>query len=53
VRDILFVAGEPSGDLHASAVARELGVTQANARVIRHRALLKLRECIGMSDGAP
>jgi lipid-A-disaccharide synthase len=24
VRDILFVAGEPSGDLHASSVAREL-----------------------------
>jgi lipid-A-disaccharide synthase len=24
VRDILFVAGEPSGDLHASGVAREL-----------------------------
>jgi lipid-A-disaccharide synthase len=24
VREILFVAGEPSGDLHASAVAREL-----------------------------
>jgi lipid-A-disaccharide synthase len=24
VRDVLFVAGEPSGDLHASSVAREL-----------------------------
>ena len=29
MREILFVAGEPSGDLHASAVARELGARGA------------------------
>jgi len=32
VRDILFVAGEPSGDLHASGVARELGARGAPFR---------------------
>lgn len=37
-------------DKSADAVARELGVTPANARVIRHRALLKLRECMNMDD---
>ena len=35
-------------DKPADAVARELGLTLVNARVIRHRALLKLRECMGM-----
>ncbi len=40
-------------DKPADAVARELGLTQVNARVIRHRALLKLRECMSMSDAPP
>ncbi len=39
-------------DKSADAVARELGLTPANARVIRHRALLKLRECMSMSDAS-
>jgi RNA polymerase sigma-70 factor (ECF subfamily) len=33
-------------DKAADEVARELGLTPVNARVIRHRALLKLRECM-------
>lgn len=33
-------------DKPAQEVARELGLTAVNARVIRHRALLKLRECM-------
>lgn len=31
----------------ASEVARELGLTAENTRVIRHRALLQLRDCMG------
>lgn len=37
-------------DKSADAVAHELGLTPVNARVIRHRALLKLRECMNMGD---
>jgi RNA polymerase sigma-70 factor (ECF subfamily) len=37
-------------DKSADAVARELGLTPANVRVIRHRALLKLRECMNISE---
>ena len=33
-------------DKPADEVARELGLTPGNARVIRHRALMKLRECM-------
>jgi lipid-A-disaccharide synthase len=33
VRDILFVVGEPSGDLHASSVARELAARRAPFRL--------------------
>lgn len=39
-------------DKPADAVARELGLTPGNARVIRHRALLKLRDCMSM-NGSP
>lgn len=38
-------------DKPADAVARELGLTPANTRVIRHRALLRLRRCMGIGDG--
>lgn len=38
-------------DKPADVVARELGLTAVNARVIRHRGLLKLRECMSASDG--
>jgi len=34
VREILFVAGEVSGDLHAAGVARELGVRRAPYRLV-------------------
>jgi RNA polymerase sigma-70 factor, ECF subfamily len=34
-------------DKSAAEVGRELGLTAENARVIRHRALLSLRECMG------
>jgi RNA polymerase sigma-70 factor (ECF subfamily) len=37
----------------ADEVARELGLTAVNARVIRHRALLRLRECMNRKSGAP
>lgn len=40
-------------DKPADAVARELGLTLVNARVIRHRALVKLRECMSMDDTPP
>lgn len=33
MREILFVAGEPSGDLHASSVARELAAQRAPLRL--------------------
>lgn len=39
-------------DKPADEVARELGLTPVNARVIRHRALLKLRECMSGRDSA-
>jgi RNA polymerase sigma-70 factor (ECF subfamily) len=40
-------------DKPAAAVAGELGLTPVNARVIRHRALLRLRQCMGIGDAAP
>jgi RNA polymerase sigma-70 factor (ECF subfamily) len=33
----------------SEAVAKSLGLTSANARVIRHRALERLRECMGVA----
>lgn len=42
-----FFADKPAGE-----VARELGLTPVNARVIRHRALLRLRECMNAKDAA-
>jgi RNA polymerase sigma-70 factor (ECF subfamily) len=38
-------------DKPAEEVARELGLTPVNARVIRHRALLKLRDCMNAKSG--
>jgi RNA polymerase sigma-70 factor, ECF subfamily len=43
-----FFADQP-----ADAVARELGLSAGNARVIRHRALVKLRECMGPRETLP
>ena len=45
---MVFFADQP-----ADAVARELGLSPGNARVIRHRALLKLRECVGQRETLP
>ena len=45
---LAFYADKP-----ADAVARELGLTPGNARVIRHRALVKLRECMGQGGDHP
>jgi RNA polymerase sigma-70 factor, ECF subfamily len=42
-----FYADKPT-----DTVARELGLTPVNARVIRYRALLKLRDCMSSKDGA-
>jgi RNA polymerase sigma-70 factor (ECF subfamily) len=39
-------------DKPAEEVARELGLTPVNARVVRHRALLKLRDCMNAKEGA-
>ncbi len=38
-------------DKSADEVARELGLTPVNARVVRHRALMRLRECMGGNGG--
>jgi RNA polymerase sigma-70 factor (ECF subfamily) len=43
-----FFAEQPT-----DAVARELGLSPGNARVIRHRALAKLRECMGQRAALP
>ena len=43
-----FFADQP-----ADAVARELGLSAGNARVVRHRALVKLRECMGPRETLP
>jgi RNA polymerase sigma-70 factor, ECF subfamily len=45
---MVFFADQP-----ADAVARELGLSPGNARVIRHRALVKLRECMGQRETLP
>ncbi len=37
----------------ASQVGRELGVTEANVRVIRHRAVEHLRRCVMSPEAAP
>ena len=34
-------------DKDGDAVARDLGISAGNVRVIRHRALARLRECMG------
>jgi len=36
------------GDLSSSEVAEELGLSAVNARVIRHRAVERLRQCMGL-----
>jgi len=40
-------------DKSAAEVGRELGLTAENARVIRHRALVSLRECMGGAEAVP
>jgi RNA polymerase sigma-70 factor (ECF subfamily) len=40
-------------DKSAAEVGRELGLTAENARVIRHRALVRLRECMGGAEAVP
>lgn len=36
------------GDMSSSQVAQELGLSAVNARVIRHRAVERLRQCMGL-----
>jgi RNA polymerase sigma-70 factor, ECF subfamily len=40
-------------DKSAAEVGRALGLSEANARVIRHRALLSLRQCMGGAAEEP
>jgi len=40
------------GDKGAAEVGRELGMSAENTRVIRHRALLQLRDCMGAGSKA-
>lgn len=40
-------------DKSSEEVGRELGLTAQNARVIRHRAFIRLRECMGVAREAP
>ena len=46
---VLSFFAEKSSD----EVGRELGLTAQNARVIRHRALVRLRQCMGIAGEAP
>lgn len=39
-------------DQAASAVARELGVSEGNVRVIRHRGMQRLRDCVTGAQAA-
>jgi RNA polymerase sigma-70 factor (ECF subfamily) len=43
-----FYAGQP-----ALEIAAELGTTPGNVRVLRHRALVRLRACMGPEEVAP
>jgi RNA polymerase sigma-70 factor (ECF subfamily) len=38
------------GERPAAAVAREIGVSEGNVRVIRHRALTRLRQCVSATQ---
>lgn len=40
-------------DQSAAEIGRALGLSAENARVIRHRALLRLRGCMGVAGEAP
>jgi len=40
-------------DRQARDFAIDLGISEGNVRVIRHRGLERLRECMGMSEAAP
>jgi len=40
-------------DRSALEVGRELGLTAANVRVIRHRAIVRLRACLEDEEGTP
>jgi RNA polymerase sigma-70 factor, ECF subfamily len=47
-RSVLILSFHP--DQTAVDVAQELGLTAANVRVIRHRALLRLRLCMNREE---
>ncbi len=52
-RDMRVVGMTFYDDRSAEEISNALGLTTANVRVIRHRALLQLRGCVdGESDGA-
>jgi RNA polymerase sigma-70 factor (ECF subfamily) len=40
-------------DRGADELARDLGLSPGNVRVIRHRGLDRLRRCLGVADAAP
>lgn len=39
-------------EIDAAAIARELGTSTGNVRVLRHRALAQMADCLGVDDGA-
>ena len=41
------------GDKQADEVGAELSISGGNVRVIRHRALARLRECMGAGEDEP
>lgn len=51
-RDALVVRMSFTEDKSADEIGARLGLTAGNVRVVRHRALARLAECLGLSEGA-
>lgn len=50
-RSVLVLTFHSGGT--AAQVGRELGLTEANVRIIRHRAIRRLRVCLGLEAWGP
>ena len=53
VRERVVVILTFYGERTASEVGKELGVKEGNVRVIRHRAIERLRTCMTSREGVP